>query len=184
MRETAPYCTSMGSRGCLAKDRLRTYVRTYVYVYMHTYVYVYIIACPLLVVPWEGKPSRWFLAGVAHYIYRCYIYKAPHTYVYVCVCICQRRRCFAQDRICICLSLCTYVCMYAHTCAYVRTYVYVYAYVCTCFLWGGVLIYVRTYMSMCVCWPMYVCVSILIALWARFASLVLCGSDGHVPPSL
>ena len=99
MRETAPYCTSMGSRGCLAKDRLRTYVRTYVYVYMHTYVYVYIIACPLLVVPWEGKPSRWFLAGVAHYIYRCYIYKAPHTYVYVCVCICQRRRCFAQDRI-------------------------------------------------------------------------------------
>ena len=54
-------------------------VRMYVYVYVRTYI----IAYPLLVVPWEGKPSRWFLAGMAHYIYRCYIYKAPHTYTYV-----------------------------------------------------------------------------------------------------
>ena len=143
MRETAPYCTSMGSRGCLAKDRLRTYVR----ICLYAYVYVYIIACPLLVVPWEGKPSRWFLAGVAHYIYRCYIYKAPHTYVYVCVCICQRRRCFAQDRICICPSLCTYVRICLRICVHVffggrgvdiRTYVHEYV---------RVLAHVRTYVS-------------------------------------
>ena len=56
-------------------------VRMYVYVYVRTYI----IAYPLLVVPWEGKPSRWFLAGMAHYIYRCYIYKAPHTYTYAYV---------------------------------------------------------------------------------------------------
>ena len=55
----------------------------YVRICLYAYVYVYIIAYPLLVVPWEGKPSRWFLAGMAHYIYRCYIYKAPHTYTYV-----------------------------------------------------------------------------------------------------
>ena len=55
----------------------------YVRICLYAYVYVYIIAYPLLVVPWEGKPSRWFLAGMAHYLYRCYIYKAPHTYTYV-----------------------------------------------------------------------------------------------------
>ena len=103
-------------------------VRMYVYVYVRTYI----IAYPLLVVPWEGKPSRWFLAGMAHYLYRCYIYKAPHTYVHV------RRYAYvyasaggALLRI-VYVSACpcarTYVCTHIHVRTYVRTYMFTHMY--------------------------------------------------------